>query len=82
MYKLLLLEDDFSLVDGLMYSLKKNGFDLEVAGTIREAEKLVAGHTGFDLFLFDVTLPDGSGFVREAAESRKSDSDYFPDSIR
>ncbi|MCI8634107.1 MAG: DNA-binding response regulator, partial [Eubacterium sp.] len=25
MYKLLLLEDDFSLVDGLMYSLKKNG---------------------------------------------------------
>ena len=63
MYKLLLLEDDFSLVDGLMYSLKKNGFDLEVAGTIREAEKLVAGHTGFDLFLFDVTLPDGSGFV-------------------
>jgi two-component system response regulator RegX3 len=63
LYKLLLLEDDFSLVDGLMYSLKKNGFDLEVAGTIREAEKLVAGHTGFDLFLFDVTLPDGSGFV-------------------
>ena len=31
MSKILLLEDDISLVDGLKYSLKKNGFDVEVA---------------------------------------------------
>lgn len=61
--KLLLLEDDKSLVDGLTYSLNKNGFEIEVAGTIKEAERLVAEHTGFDLFLFDVTLPDGNGFA-------------------
>ena len=34
MSKILLLEDDISLVDGLKYSLKKNGFDVEVARTV------------------------------------------------
>lgn len=34
MQKLLLLEDDVSLIDGLTYSLVKNGFDVEVARTI------------------------------------------------
>lgn len=62
MKKLLLLEDDRSLIDGLTYSLKKNGFGVEVAKTIKEAEKALAGQ-GFDLLLFDVTLPDGTGFA-------------------
>jgi two-component system response regulator RegX3 len=60
--KLLLLEDDRSLIDGLTYSLKKNGFGVEVARTIKEAEKALAGQ-GFDLLLLDVTLPDGTGFA-------------------
>lgn len=62
MKKLLLLEDDRSLIDGLTYSLKKNGFGVEVARTIKEAEKALAGQ-GFDLLLLDVTLPDGTGFA-------------------
>lgn len=62
MKKLLLLEDDRSLIDGLTYSLKKNGFGVEVAKTIKEAEKALAGQ-GLDLLLFDVTLPDGTGFA-------------------
>lgn len=63
MQKLLLLEDDVSLIDGLTYSLVKNGFDVEVARTIGEAKKRIAENAGFDLFLFDVTLPDGNGFT-------------------
>lgn len=43
MSKILLLEDDISLVDGLKYSLKKNGFDVEVARTVCEAIKYLAG---------------------------------------
>ncbi len=62
MQKLLLLEDDISLVDGLTYSLEKNGFEVEVARTIKEAEKILATRRDFVLFLFDVTLPDGNGF--------------------
>lgn len=63
MEKLLLLEDDLSLIDGLTYSLKKNGFEIRAAQTAREAEKLLAEDAGFDLLLFDVTLPDGNGFT-------------------
>ncbi|MCX4320278.1 MAG: response regulator transcription factor [Lachnospiraceae bacterium] len=62
MEKLLLLEDDISLVEGLCYSLKKNGFQMEVARTIREAEKKLGERGDFDLLLFDVTLPDGNSF--------------------
>lgn len=63
MPRLLLLEDDISLIDGLTYALEKNGFDTETARTIREAEKLAENHAGFDLLLFDVALPDGNGIA-------------------
>lgn len=63
MRKLLLLEDDISLIDGLASSLKKNGFDIEIARTIKEAERLIERGTEFALFLFDVTMPDGNGFT-------------------
>lgn len=63
MQKLLLLEDDISLIDGLTYSLKKNEFEIEVARTIKEAEELFLDGGSFDLLLFDVTLPDGNGFA-------------------
>ena len=63
MQKLLLLEDDISLIDGLTYSLGKNGFETKVARSVGEAETLLAGGGCFDLLLFDVTLPDGNGFA-------------------
>lgn len=63
MQKILLLEDDISLVDGLTYSLKKNGYEIEVARTIKEAFGLLGEQSDFDLLLFDVTLPDGNGFA-------------------
>ena len=63
MQKILLLEDDISLVDGLTYSLKKNGYEIEVARTIKEAFRLLGEQPDFDLLLCDVTLPDGNGFA-------------------
>lgn len=42
MSNLLLLEDDISLIDGLYYSLKKNGFYVDIARTVEEAEKQLA----------------------------------------
>lgn len=59
--KILLLEDDISLIDGLKYSLIKQGFDLTVAQTLREAEQFLS-KSQYDLLLLDVTLPDGTGF--------------------
>lgn len=63
MNKLLLLEDDVSLVDGLTYSLEKNGFEVQVARTTGEARRYLKESHSFDLLLLDVTLPDGSGFM-------------------
>lgn len=74
LHRLLLLEDDISLIDGLTYSLRKNGFDIKTVRTIKEAEELLGEKDVFDLLLFDVTLPDGNGIalcerLREAGNS-------------
>lgn len=61
MEKLLLLEDDISLVDGLEYALRKNGYAFDVARTVREAKALLE-RGAYDLLLLDVALPDGTGF--------------------
>ncbi|MGE4488150.1 MAG: response regulator transcription factor [Kiritimatiellales bacterium] len=61
MYQVLLVEDDLSLIDGLSYSLQKNGFEAEIARTIREARAILSTKH-FDLLLLDLSLPDGSGF--------------------
>ncbi len=58
---ILLVEDDRSLIDGLQYALTKNGFTVEVARTVAEAESFLSDQT-CDLLLLDVALPDGNGF--------------------
>ena len=62
MARLLLLEDDQSLIDGLVYALTKKGFALDVAMTVRKARAQLAVQT-YDLLLLDQTLPDGSGLA-------------------
>lgn len=62
MNRLFLLEDDISLIDGLLYSLNKNGFQVDVARSIKEAKKLLLETEKYDLLILDVTLPDGTGF--------------------
>ncbi len=59
--KLLLLEDDEFLRDGLTEILTKEGYELKAANCVATAESLISANT-FDLMIFDVMLPDGSGF--------------------
>lgn len=61
MSKILLLEDDLSLIDGLTFAFQKEGFELDVARTIKEAETVWSAGK-YDLLILDVSLPDGSGF--------------------
>lgn len=61
MCKILLLEDDLSLIDGLSYSLKKQGFELDIARTVKEANEIWLDGK-YDLLILDLSLPDGSGF--------------------
>lgn len=61
MSKILLLEDDLSLVNGLAFAFQKQGYELDVAQTIVEANTLWADGK-YDLLVLDVSLPDGTGF--------------------
>ena len=55
------VEDDLSLISGLSFALKKQGYELTIAQTSVEAEQLWA-NGDYDLVILDVTLPDDSGF--------------------
>lgn len=61
MNRILLLEDDLSLINGLSFAFKKQGFDADVARTIKDADNLWTDGK-YDLLVLDVSLPDGSGF--------------------
>ena len=61
MSNILLLEDDLSLINGLSFAFKKQGFELNIARTLKEAEELWTDGK-YDLLVLDVSLPDGSGF--------------------
>lgn len=61
MTRILLVEDDPSLGATLKERLGKEGYD--VVWTSTKADSLKAGGGGgFDLYIFDVGLPDGNGF--------------------
>lgn len=76
MSKILLLEDDISLVDGLKHSLKKNGFEAEIVLTVSEALNSIKDIRKYDLLILDVTLPDGTGF--DVCEAVRRQSQQVP----
>lgn len=76
MSKLLLLEDDLGLIDGLKYSLERNGFDVTVASSVREASAYLQERNDYALLLLDVTLPDGTGF--EICERVRKQNNQIP----
>ncbi len=77
MTRILLLEDDISLIDVLEYSLQKNGFDVETVRTVSDALNLIIDPVShFDLLILDVTLPDGTGF--EVCEKVREQNEQLP----
>lgn len=61
MTKLLLVEDDASIVSSLSSFLESEGFSVHAVGSQRDALKAVHEES-YDLMLLDVSLPDGNGF--------------------
>lgn len=61
MRKILIIEDDEDLREGLAFSLQMDGYEIRCAGTKREGLDRIRGES-FDLVLLDCNLPDGSGF--------------------
>lgn len=60
--KVLLIEDNISIIKGLKYALEKEKYEFECKSSVKEAKKLLSEEEGIDLIILDVTLPDGNGF--------------------
>lgn len=70
--RILILEDDDDLAEGITLSLQSDELDFTICKTISEA-KCVLNKQSFDLFILDINLPDGSGldFCKELRKKTK-----------
>ena len=70
--KILLVEDDRAVALAVIYSLKKEGFNIEHAMNLSMAREMI--NEEFDMILLDLMLPDGDGYEL-CSEIRESGND-------
>lgn len=70
MKKILIVEDDVLLNQGIAFALKQRNYDIYAAFTIKEASLFL--NEPFDLIILDINLPDGDG--REFLKKFRTDS--------
>ncbi len=62
--KILIVEDEQHIADGLRFNLEAEGFEVETAGDGKRAlEILLTENKRFDAIVLDVMLPELSGFT-------------------
>lgn len=61
MTKILIVEDNETIVMGLKYSLEQENFEVISTSNLMQTEKIL-NQENIDLILLDVSLPDGNGF--------------------
>ena len=59
--RIFVLEDDEAIGIGLLYTLESEKYEVTLVKTVAEAKKTVANEE-FDLYILDLTLPDGNGY--------------------
>ena len=57
--KILLVEDNLSIIKGLDYTFKSNNYDMEYKTNIKDAIDCLDNK--YDLIVLDISLPDGNG---------------------
>lgn len=73
--RILVVEDEESIAQGLLFNLERKGHSVELESNGREAlEKVRAGR--YDLILLDVRLPEMDGF--EVCQSLRSEGNFTP----
>lgn len=59
--KIFVLEDDEAIGIGLSYTLESENYEVKLVKTVAEAKETVEKEK-FDLYILDLTLPDGNGY--------------------
>lgn len=62
MKNILLIEDNESILKGLVYSLEQERFKVTTAMTIKDSKNLLESNNIYNLIILDISLQDGSGF--------------------
>ncbi|MDE5993886.1 MAG: response regulator transcription factor [Oscillospiraceae bacterium] len=70
--KIFVLEDDEAIGIGLSYTLQNEKFEVTLAKTVKSAYEIIENNN-FDLYILDLTLPDGNGYDVCKAIRAKSD---------
>ena len=62
--RILIVEDDAHIAEGVQFNLEQEGYEIEVAGDGRTAVEMLTQSTQqpFDLVILDLMLPEMSGF--------------------
>jgi len=60
--KVLVVEDDSIIMEGLKISLEQEGYEVVIASTMKDAFDIVDSVTDINICLLDVMLPDGDGY--------------------
>ena len=77
MSRILVVEDEEHLADGLRFNLAAEGHDVEVVGDGSVAlARLREGRDGYDVVVLDVMLPGKNGF--DVARTLRAESDFVP----
>jgi PAS domain S-box-containing protein len=58
--RILLVEDNADTAEAMRYLLEEFGYDIDVAASVADARKLLAGNR-YDVLVSDMGLPDGDG---------------------
>ncbi len=77
MPRILVVEDEAHLAEGLQYNLEAEGHFVEIASDGRVASEVLADPSrGFDLVILDLMLPEMSGF--EVARRVRASGNFVP----
>ncbi len=74
-HRILIVDDERSLLEFLRVLLEQEGYEVAEAGSVSAARAVLADRT-FDLVLSDITMPDGSGLdlLREIKQSAAAET--------
>jgi len=77
MRRILIVEDEAHLAEGLRFNLEEEGYSVQVSGTGEDAlKRLLMDKEGFDALVLDVMLPGKDGFT--VARALRAARNYIP----
>ena len=74
--RILVVEDESHIAAGLKLNLELEGYEVQIARTVRETAGFLVQSNSFDLIILDVMLPDGDGF--SLCRKLRDAGDYTP----